>query len=107
MTYLTCKLRFSSILARFIAKQLSFEKKHKSLLWQIARIVKVLNNRLSLFNGLKLYVTGKLIGKMRRQAYSFKLGKLPLQKIESNLDFCKTTSFTKFGTISVKLWLVF
>jgi ribosomal protein S3 len=52
---------------------------------------------------MRIYVTGKLNGKMRSKTYSFRLGRLALQQIKSNLDYFKATSFTKFGTISVKV----
>ena len=56
-----------------------------------------------LFKGFRIYVTGKLNGKMRRKTYSFKTGQLAMQQINTNLDYFKSTSFTKFGTLSIKV----
>jgi small subunit ribosomal protein S3 len=62
---------------------------------------------LGLFKGIRIYITGKLNGKMRRKTYSFKYGSVTLQRITCNLDYFKAISYTKFGTISVKVWLFF
>ena len=40
---------------------------------------------------------------MRRKTYSFKTGQLAMQQINTNLDYFKSTSFTKFGTLSIKV----
>jgi len=56
-----------------------------------------------LFKAIRIYVTGKLNGKMRKKNYCFKLGRLPMQRIDLNLDHFKSLSFTKFGTISIKV----
>jgi ribosomal protein S3 len=52
---------------------------------------------------LRIYVTGKLNGKMRRKTYSFKTGELAVQQLNTNLDYFKSTSFTKFGVLSIKV----
>jgi ribosomal protein S3 len=69
----------------------------------VVNVANILSTKLTLFKSMRVYVTGKLNGKMRRKTYSFKLGKLAAQQINSNLDYFKATSFTKFGTFSVKV----
>jgi len=101
--YLSCKLRMISIFTRYLAHNLSQEKKHKKLLWKVVNVIQLLDKNLSLFKAIRIYVTGKLNGKMRRKTYMFKIGRLPLQKINIDLDYFKSSSFTKFGTISIKI----
>lgn len=107
MLYLSCKLRMVSIFTRYLAKSLELENKHRKVLWSTVNAINLLRTKLSLFKSMRIYVTGKLNGKMRRKTYSFKLGRLAFQQIDSNLDYFKSTSFTKFGTISVKVWIFF
>lgn len=107
MLYLSCKLRMASIFSRYIAKSLELENKHRKVLWSVVNTINKLNLNLSLFKGIRIYVTGKLNGKMRRKTYSFKFGHINIQQICCNIDYFKSTSFTKFGTISVKVWLLF
>jgi hypothetical protein len=103
MLYLSCKLRMVSIFTRYLAKSLELENKHRKVLWSAVNAINLLRTKLFLFKSMRIYVTGKLNGKMRRKTYSFKLGRLAFQQINSNLDYFKSTSFTKFGTISVKI----
>ncbi len=105
--YLSCKLRMISIFTRYLSKSLSLENKHRKVLWAAVNAITLLSIKLPLFKGIRIYVTGKLNGKMRRKTYSFKLGRLSIQQIDSNLDYFKATSFTKFGTLSVKVWVFF
>lgn len=107
MLYLSCKLRMISIFTRYLAKSLELENKHRKVLWSAVNAINLLRTKLFLFKSMRIYVTGKLNGKMRRKTYSFKLGRLAFQQIKSNLDYFKATSFTKFGTISVKIWIFF
>ena len=107
MLYLSCKLRVISIFSRYLAKSLELENRHRKILWSIIAAVTLLNKKLTLFKGIRIYVTGKLNGKMRRKTYSFKFGSVSTNKLSSRLDYFKASSFTKFGTISVKTWILF
>jgi small subunit ribosomal protein S3 len=107
MFYLSCKLKNTSIIASFLAQSLELENRHRRVLWSTINIVKFLRRQLFLFKSIRIYITGKLNGKMRRKTYGFKLGRLAVQQINTNLSYFKATSFTKFGTISVKVWMFF
>jgi len=107
MLYLSCKLRLIGIFTRYLAKNLASENKHRRLLWQVVNSIKRLRGHVALFKGLRIYVTGKLNGKMRRKTYSFKTGELAVQQLNTNLDYFKSTSFTKFGVLSIKVWIFF
>jgi len=107
MLYLSCKLRMASIFTRYLAKSLELENRHRRILWAVVNAIKLLSRKLCLFKGIRIYVTGKLNGKMRRKTYSFTFGRVALQRVICNLDYFKSTSFTKFGTISVKIWILF
>jgi hypothetical protein len=107
MFYLSCKLRRASVFTKFLANDLSLENKHRKVLWSVVNAVNTLSIKLFAFKSIRIYITGKLNGKMRRKTYGFRLGSLTIQQIASDLDYFKATSFTKFGTISVKTWIFF
>jgi len=95
--------KITSTVTKYLARSLALENKHRRVLWAVVNSITLLSIRLPLFKGLRLYVTGKLNGKMRRKTYSFKIGRLMIQQLNSSLDYFKATSFTKFGTLSIKV----
>ena len=56
--------------------------------------------------GFKLWLKGKLNGKMRKSKYIYKIGKVQLQTLKLIFDYNLYLSFTKFGIISIKTWLI-
>lgn len=57
-------------------------------------------------SGVQLRLNGKLNGRMRRSKYHYKLGEVQLQKLQQMLTYHSGFSYTKFGVISIKLWLM-
>ena len=43
---------------------------------------------------------------MRKSKYHYKLGKVQLQTLKSSLNYSLGLSYTKFGIISIKIWLL-
>jgi len=37
----------------------------------------------------------------------FKYGQIPLSRINANLEYASATSFTKYGSIGVKVWIYY
>jgi small subunit ribosomal protein S3 len=55
--------------------------------------------------GVKIECSGRLGGaEIARTERLFK-GKLPLHTLRANIDFARTTAFTTYGTIGVKVWI--
>jgi len=57
------------------------------------------------FLGLQLRSTGKISGSLRKSKYHFKLGQVKLQKFFISLNYSLSLSYTKFGVISIKIWV--
>lgn len=59
------------------------------------------------FLGLQLRSTGKISGSLRKSKYHFKLGQVKLQKFFISLNYSLSLSYTKFGVISIKVWVAY
>lgn len=97
----------SSVIAIKIADLIQKTKKHfvqiRLVLKEIEQQFFVLKNPTK---GVRIWVTGKLGGKMRKSKFGFLLGKVQLQRFKNKVSFTKVFSFTKYGIISVKVWLL-
>ena len=54
--------------------------------------------------GIKIQVGGRLGGADIARTETFQKGKLPLHTLRAGIDFAKSTAFTTYGTIGVKVW---
>ncbi|OGE82595.1 MAG: 30S ribosomal protein S3 [Candidatus Doudnabacteria bacterium RIFCSPHIGHO2_01_FULL_49_9] len=55
--------------------------------------------------GVKIAVSGRLGGaEIARTEWLYR-GKLPLHTLRANIDFARSTAFTTYGTIGVKVWI--
>ena len=55
--------------------------------------------------GVKIECSGRLGGaEIAREERLFK-GKLPLHTLRANIDFARTTAYTTYGTVGVKVWI--
>nr|QFP99035.1 ribosomal protein S3 [Rhizaria sp.] len=105
---LSCVYNNSQIFSEYIAFQLKRNKNHKKLLrkiilcinsfWQLKKIV---------LRGIQLRVTGKLDGKMRKSKYHYDIGKVQLQTLKTFLHYSFCVSYTQFGIISIKFWIIY
>jgi small subunit ribosomal protein S3 len=55
--------------------------------------------------GAKVLVSGRLNGAEIARNEMFKEGNVPLQTLRANVQFARTFSITKFGTIGIKVWV--
>jgi small subunit ribosomal protein S3 len=80
-----------------IEKRVAFRRVMKMM------IDKVMQNRNVM--GVKIELAGRLGGaEMSRNEWLAK-GNIPLHTIRANIDFAKSTAYTTYGTIGVKVWL--
>jgi small subunit ribosomal protein S3 len=56
--------------------------------------------------GIQLRVTGKLNGSMRKSKYHYSIGKVQLQTFKTFLNYNLSISYTNFGIISIKFWIL-
>jgi small subunit ribosomal protein S3 len=60
---------------------------------------------LSNVDGIKILIKGRLNGVPRAKKKLILVGNVTTQKIEKNLDYSETTSYTTNGTFGVKVWI--
>ena len=102
----TCYMN-SILITDYLSIILQTNKRHRWLLKKFIEIIEMffyLN--IIKFKGFQLRVSGKLNGKMRKSKYHYKLGKVKLQSISFYLTYSFNISYTKFGVLSIKIWLL-
>lgn len=62
-----------------------------------------INEKMSL-KGIKFMISGRIMAKSRAKFKYFQIGKIPLQSIDSNIDFSKLHVYTFYGVFGLKLW---
>ncbi|UCE98774.1 MAG: 30S ribosomal protein S3 [Planctomycetota bacterium] len=55
--------------------------------------------------GVKIICSGRLAGSEMARRETQKLGSIPLQTLNANVDYAVATSKTTYGTIGVKVWI--
>jgi len=55
--------------------------------------------------GIKVMVSGRLMGKEIARSETQIMGSIPLHTLEADVDYGFTPSFTTYGTIGVKVWI--
>lgn len=100
----------AKMLADFMANEI---KKRKPYLPVIQNIFKKLTLKQgssllkSSIIGIKIHCAGRLNGVDRARTAKMSWGQLPLNKLTAEIDYAKSTAFTKFGTIGIKVWVAF
>jgi len=94
----------TKILSDYISLIIKLDKNHlKTLRKFVIAIEQVFFSNIIKINGFQMRLNGKLSGKMRKSKYHYKIGKMQLQTLQTKLNFSYNVSFTKFGTISIKI----
>lgn len=91
----------SAIVGQEIASQIE-----RRIGWKRAlkRTIEVVSKKRDV-KGVKIAVSGRLDGaEMGRREWLAK-GKIPLHTLRSIIDFSRTTAFTTYGTIGIKVWI--
>ena len=55
--------------------------------------------------GVKIICAGRLAGSEMARKETQKLGSIPLQTLDANVDYAVATSRTTYGAIGVKVWI--
>lgn len=108
LLFLSCFYNNIKIFSEFIALQLKKNKNHKKILKQITLIIETFWKKKKInLRGIQLWVSGKLNGKMRKSKYHYTIGKVQLQTLKTFLNYNLAISYTKFGIISIKFWVLY
>ena len=97
----------AGLLAEFIAYQLSIMKRHSFFLIFVKRflITLISKKKFSNISGIKFVIKGRINGVPRARKQIYETGKVPIQTIDSNIDYHQATSYTPNGTFGVKVWI--
>ena len=55
--------------------------------------------------GIKIYVGGRLNGAEIARSEKFREGRVPLHTLRADIDFAKSTAFTSYGCVGIKVWI--
>lgn len=55
--------------------------------------------------GVKVAIGGRLNGAEIARTEHLSAGKIPLHTLRANVDFAKSTAYTTYGTIGIKVWI--
>ena len=55
--------------------------------------------------GVKIICSGRLGGAEMSRKETQKLGSIPLQTLDANVDYATATAFTTYGAVGVKVWI--
>jgi len=107
LLFLSCFFKNTKLFSEFIALQLQKNKNHKKILRKITLIIENFwKNYIVNLIGIQLRITGKLNGSMRKSKYHYDIGKVQLQTLKIILSYSLSFSYTKFGIISTKFWIL-
>ncbi|MCL5009099.1 MAG: 30S ribosomal protein S3 [Patescibacteria group bacterium] len=57
--------------------------------------------------GVKVAIGGRLNGAEIARTEHLSVGKIPLHTLRADIDFARSTAFTTYGTVGIKVWCVF
>lgn len=83
-------------IAESIEKRVAFRRLMKQTLEQVIQAGA---------KGVKVAIGGRLNGAEIARTEHLSSGKIPLHTLRANIDFAKSTAFTTYGTIGVKVWI--
>jgi small subunit ribosomal protein S3 len=55
--------------------------------------------------GVKIICSGRLAGSEMARRETQKLGSIPLQTLEANVDYATATARTTYGAVGIKVWI--
>jgi ribosomal protein S3 len=103
---LSKKIGTAKLLARFIALQIQTMKRHNNFLTFLKRTVFIFNLLENCgFQGLKILISGRFNNAPRGSSRLIQYGRIPLQSIDTKIDYYQTEAFTPSGVFGVKVWI--
>ena len=97
----------SKLLANTLSYLISSQKRrHSNILTFFKKLFSVLIiSKLSVISGIRIQISGRINGFPRAKSRLLKLGSLPLQSINSRIDYHESKAYTPNGTFGIKVWI--
>ncbi len=83
-------------IAEQLEKRVAFRKLMKQTLEQVMNAGA---------KGVKIAIGGRLNGAEIARTEQLSVGKIPLHTLRADVDFARSTAFTTYGTIGIKMWI--
>jgi ribosomal protein S3 len=97
----------SKLLTKFIEMQLKTIKRHKFFMSFLKKTLTLfLNSNFSKIKGVRIKLKGRLNGAPMAKHKILNVGDIPVQSINSILDYSETTIQTPNGSLGIKVWIV-
>ncbi len=90
----------AQVIANTIAEQLEKRVAFRKLMKQSLEQVMTAGAK-----GAKVAIGGRLNGADIARTEHLSLGKIPLHTLRADIDFARSTAFTTYGTIGIKVWI--
>jgi ribosomal protein S3 len=94
----------ATLLSNFLSYEI--EKSNANFKRALRDTFKEIKNK-SKIKGIRINCSGRLGKAPMAKTEWFKYGQIPLSRINANLDYSSATSFTKYGSIGVKVWIYY
>lgn len=97
------------MISNSIAETLKNLKKHNRFLKCIQKVFKILiDSKFSKVKSIKIQISGKINRYRRTKTKVIKIGDLPIQTINTNLDYSQTTvTHNPNGSFGIKTWVIY
>lgn len=96
----------AKLLSKFIAFQLQIMKRHNSFLTFLKRALFIFSKlKNSNIFGIKILINGRFNGVPRAKGRIIQAGQLPLQSLNSKINYHNTEAQTPYGTFGIKVWV--
>ena len=97
----------SRLLGSIVSYLISNQKKnHYYILAFIKNVLAILiKSKVSKVSGIKIKVSGRINGFSRSKSRFITIGNLPIQSLNSNIDYSEAKAYTQSGTFGIKTWI--
>ncbi len=110
LSFITILLKNPQVLVNFIGRQfkhLPKNRKQLKLLSFITQTIKIVCELRTEIIGFKLQIKGRLNRRNRTKTYNFKKGRMPIQTIDTRVEYGYSEGFTRRGLIGIKFWIFY
>nr|YP_009495492.1 ribosomal protein S3 [Toxarium undulatum]AWQ64139.1 ribosomal protein S3 [Toxarium undulatum] len=106
VTIAVMKKNSAKFLADYIALQLWLNRKHNFFLKFLkTSLILLLKTKFKKINGIKIEIKGRINGRRRSNKRIIKLGRISLRSFQTNINYYHSISYTKNGTLGIKVWI--
>lgn len=91
--------------AQIMADEAAFQLEKRTPFRKVMKSFLEKSMQSRMVKGAKIRLSGRLGGAEMSRVEWLSKGTLPLHTLKADIDFAKSTAFTTFGTLGVKIWL--